>query len=204
MKEREVKNMTYEQILEQKTLEARNNNLLQVRREYKKDWVQEKIHSYCKRWDGKFTIVEIEESILNNDIIASMFAKDPSKQNISEKLVGEILNITKLPAVGKNCIRFTAEGDIVSNSGVNVSKSADFKIGDTYYTQKYTKEEGGAQDNQYNDVVDFLTKGSIKHKVGAILNGAYWHQRINGLREHFRDNPNVHITNVDELRRDNE
>ena len=119
--------------------------------------------------------------------------------DLDEKLVAELLKVEKLPASGKNCIRFNQDGDIVATNNGNVSKSADFYINGVYYTQKYTHESGGAQDNQYNDVRDFLIKGSKKYKVGAIVDGAYWNNKRLQLQQMFKDNPNVVITTVDEL-----
>ena len=67
-------------------------------------------------------------------------------------------------------------------------------------TQKYTEGEGGAQDNQRNDVIDFLKRGSIKHKVMAVVDGDYWDSKYKAiLIEEFKDNPNVKITSVTEL-----
>ena len=195
--------MTFNELAKQRRIEARQYNIVEVRNDVKKSWVQEKIISFCERQGDMFTPSFVEEQILNNDIVAAVFAKDPSKQNITEKLVEEQLHIKKLPASGKNCIRFAANGTLVHATGVDVSKSADFKIGDIYYTQKYTIEAGGAQDNQYNDVVDFLNKGSIHHKVGAILDGDYWdNTKRQELRSYFANNNNVIITSVDELRGD--
>jgi len=104
-----------------------------------------------------------------------MFCKDPSKQNISEKILG----IQRLPVSGVNSIRFTPDGKLtgVKSIGVSKSKSADFLFNGIYFTQKYTAESGGAQDNQYNDVVDFLVKDSINYKVGAIVDGEYWDKK---------------------------
>ena len=71
--------------------------------------------------------------------------------------------------------------------------------GEYYATQKYTSEAGGAQDNQKNDVIDFLKRGSIKHKVAAIVDGAYWDRQREILKEEFKNNPNVLITSVTEI-----
>ena len=184
--------------VEQKKREARLANIEEVRKDIKAPWVQEKISNHIAAFDGIMTREEIEEGILNNIIIASKFCKDPGKQNISEKLAAEVLGLNKLPASGKNCIRFNDSGEIVSNS-VGSTKSADFKINDYYVTQKYTNEEGGAQDNQRNDVIDFLKKGSLKHKVAALVDGSYWDKHISDLYTEFKNNPNVWITSVTEI-----
>ena len=141
---------------------------------------------------------DVREAILTNIIVASKFCKDPGKQNISENLASEVLGIPKLSSQGKNCIRFNDNGDIVSVKGFN-TKSADFKYGEYYATQKYTDADGGAQDNQLADVVDFLKRGSIKHKVAAIVDGSFWDKHRPHLEREFSNNPNVLITSITEI-----
>ena len=192
--------MNFIEHVEQKKKEARKKNIKQVREEINLSWVKEKIVNHVKAFDGLFTYEDIYNGILTNDIIASKFCKDPSKQNISEKLAAEVLGLKKLPASGKNCIRFSDTGDIVNTANPNHhSKSADFLFQGYYATQKYTNEEGGAQDNQRNDVIDFLKRGSLKHKVAAIVDGAYWEKYRPIIQEEFKDNPNVLITSITEI-----
>lgn len=190
--------MNFTSYVEQKKKEARKLNIAEVREQIDSKEVTEKIDNHLERFDGIFTFAEIREGILTNDIIASKFCKDPSKQNISEKLCAEVLNLDKLPASGKNCIRFNDNGDIVSIASGN-TKSADFIYDGYYATQKYTLINGGAQDNQKNDVIDFLRRGSIKHKVAAICDGDYWDIHRDELKELFKDNENVLITSVSEI-----
>lgn len=130
--------------------------------------------------------------------MASFFAKDPSKQNISEKLAIEVLKVEKLPSQGKNCIRFNNNGDIVSTAKGN-TKSADFMLDEYYATQKFTIEAGGAQDNQKHDVIEFLRCGSIKNKVAAVVDGPYWDRYRDELKSIFSNNTNVLITSVSEI-----
>ena len=191
--------MLFKDLVEKKKIEQRQNNLKQVRTEINLSWMQTKIDNFYERQGKIFSKEKIIYEIMNNDIVAALFAKDPSKQNITEKLVTEILHISKLPSQGKNCIRFSETGEIVNTSKPNHTKSADFQINNWYITQKYTKEEGGAQDNQYNDVIDFLTKGSISHKVAALVDGDYWDQKKPILKEYFKNNNNVIICGVDEI-----
>lgn len=72
-------------------------------------------------------------------------------------------------------------------------------LGEYYATQKYTSEAGGAQDNQRNDVIDFLKRGSIKNKVAAVVDGKYWDEWKDVLKKEFSNNPNVLITSISEL-----
>lgn len=190
--------MNFTEYVRAEKMKARKQNLTEVRKDIDKAWVKEKIENHIKAWGNDFTYEEIREGILTNDIIASKFCKDPSKQNISEKLAGEILGINKLPASGSKCIRFNNYGDIVTTSTGN-TKSADFIIDGYYVSQKFTEEEGGAQDNQRDDVIDFLKRGSIKHKVMALVDGAYWDKHRSDLEKLFADNLNVRITSVTEL-----
>lgn len=187
-----------EQVEEAKKLQRRLN-IDEIRNSLDECWVKTKVNNHVEKFNGLFTHEEIIEQIKTNDIVASMFCKDPSKQNISEKMAEKILGVPKLPANGANSIRFTPDGKLTGVKSIGVSKSADFLFNGIYFTQKYTAESGGAQDNQYNDVVDFLVKGSINYKVGAIVDGEYWDKKRDALREHFKDNPNVVVVSVDDL-----
>lgn len=190
---------TFCELVEQKKKEIRVNNISILRQEIDKSWVDEKISNYIIEFDGMFSKEEIKRKILEDDLVASFFIKAPAKQNISEKVAEEILGPgSKLPATGKNSIRFNDNGDIVSVAFGN-TKSADFMYKDYYTTQKYTMNSGGSQDNQRNDVIDFLTRGSIKHKVCAIVDGDYWDKYQQLLRKKFSENPNVLITSMTEI-----
>lgn len=190
--------MNFTAYVEDAKKKARLANIDEVRKDIDKPWVQEKIKNHVEAFDGVMTEAEVRDAILTNIIVASKFCKDPGKQNISEKLAIEVLGVKKLPSQGKNCIRFNDNGDIVSTSAGN-TKSADFMYGEYYATQKYTDGEGGAQDNQRNDVIDFLKRGSIKHKVAAVVDGVYWDKYRDVIRAEFSNNPNVLITSVTEI-----
>lgn len=191
--------MNFVEYVELKKKERRKQNIKELREQISEPWVSKKINNHLLKFDGMFTKEEVIKQIEENDLLASFFCKDPSKQNISENLVAELLEIDKLPAGGPNSIRFNEQGDISPSSIPSNTKSADFLIDGCYYTQKYTMESGGAQDNQYNDVIDFLVKGSKKHKVGAIVDGLYWTSKKEILKNHFKNNPNIVILSMDEL-----
>lgn len=108
------------------------------------------------------------------------------------------MGVQKLSANGINAIRFSDTGEIVSTA-LGTTKSADFLWGEYYATQKFTQEAGGAQDNQKNDVIDFLKRASIKYKAMAVLDGYYWDHHRDSLKLLFSSNSNVIITSVDEL-----
>jgi len=162
-----------------------------------------KINNYLERWDYCFTFEKVKNDILNNDTAAAMFSKDPTKQNISEKLCSLYLNWNLLPQRGKRAIRFNTNGNIVATKTLGGGKCADFFIKNRYITQKYTgKNTGGAQDNQMDDVITFLINASKKYKCGACVDGWYWEEAGNKekLKRMFADNPNVIIFSADEIK----
>lgn len=189
--------MDFESLVSAKEKELIQNNLFHLRTHYETVEYQTKIKNYAKKYS--LNEEDIVKGIKENDIIASFFCKDPSKQNFTEKLVSEILGVKALPQSGKNCIRFDTKGEIHSFKRVDSSKSADFLINNVYITQKYTRGAGGAQDNQYNDVVDFLIKGSKQHKCAAILDGSFWETKREELVNYFKDNHNVKILSMDDV-----
>lgn len=197
--------MNFIEYVEKEKKKARIKNVEEVRKDIDKSWVKEKINKYLDEMDHIISYEEVRQSILNDFVSASYFMKPPGKQNISENLCAQILNLKKLSPSGNNCIRFDDNGNIVhdSDSGKN-TKSADFYYNGYYMTQKYTNESGGSQDNQRNDVIDFLKRGSIKNKVGAIVDGYYWDKYRPILKDMFKDNPNVLITSVTEITENND
>lgn len=63
--------------------------------------------------------------------------------------------IKKLPTNGKNARYFTLY-NVSNDKNLAESKSLDFMLGNIYFCAKYIKENGGSQDNQYNDVCNFV------------------------------------------------
>lgn len=190
------------ELVEQTKQQMRFQAIQDIRQKIKETWAQEKINNYLKRFPNIIDKKMLEEKILTDDVVASFFCKDPSRQNISEKLAAELLSplgFRKLPQTGKNSVRFDSQGKITA-SGLGATKAADFVFeNNCYATQKYTMEDGGAQDNQRNDVIDFLEKGSLQGDVMAILDGEYWDKWRPNLKEYFCSNPNVKIVSVSEL-----
>ena len=76
--------MNFIELVEQRKIEARKQNILEVRKDIDKSWVKDKINNHIQRFDGMFSAEDVRKQILENDLVASMFAKDPSKQNITE------------------------------------------------------------------------------------------------------------------------
>lgn len=193
--------MKFIDYVEKLKLEARKQNIRIVREEVDKSWVKTKINTFITAWDGMWTAEEVKNQILTNDIVTAKFAKDPSRQNIGEVAVNNLLGADK--KLGANQARFNANGEIVSGPAkAGCSKSADYFLDDgMYYTQKFTTGSGGAQDLAYHDVVEFLEKGSLLYRVGAILDGTYWESgKRESLKRYFADNPNVVIVSMDDIK----
>jgi hypothetical protein len=193
--------MKFIDYVEMLKLEARKKNIRIVREEIDKSWVKTKIDTFITAWDGICTAEELKEQILTNDIVAAKFAKDPGRQNIGEIAVNNLLGADK--KLGVNQVRFDANGEMVSGPAcAGCSKSADYFLEDeVYYTQKFTTGFGGAQDLAYHDVVEYLEKGSVLYKVGAILDGTYWNSgKRDSLKRYFADNPNVIIVSMDDIK----
>lgn len=194
----------FKDIAEKELQKSRLENLKQVRLDLQnkdKDLL-DKINNFCERWDNVFNYNDISKQIIENDLVAANFAKDPKKQNITEKLVAKLINVPLLPQSGKNVIRFDKNGNIIHKKDGDECKAADFYFNDIYITQKYTsyKTGGGAQDNQAADVIKFLDFGSKQYKVGALLDGEYWdNERRIELKEKYKYNNNVIILSMDEI-----
>ena len=195
--------MNFTNLVKQEKIKARKQNIVEVRKDIDKTWVKEKIQNHIIAFDGLFTFDEIKQAILTNDLVASKFCKDPSKQNISENLAGKVLGWDKCPQSGPKSIRFDENGDIVKIKSPGTTEAVDFNEMGYYITQKFTEEEGGAQNNQKEKVITFLKQGSIHHKVMAVVDGDYWDTHRQELIDKFKDNPNVKITSVTELTENN-
>lgn len=177
-------------------------NIDLLREEINQPWVILKIRNHVERLDDeKYTVESVQKMILEDDLVASLFAKNPNKQSIAERTAINLLNVRKLPQWGDCSVRFDVNGELVSEPGNQTTKAADFYINGYFVTCKYTEGSGGGQDNQRKDVVNFLTKGSLGgRKVCAILDGSYWESgHLEQLKRDFADRKNIVITSVTEI-----
>lgn len=194
--------MSYRTELEKAIREQYLKNIEEVMKSPEDAALQEKIDNFLLRVP-LFTKNDIVEKIQTDIAFAAFFAKDPIKQNICEKFFCSYTGLSILPQGNKNSIRFTKKGTIASSKKDAYTKAVDFVYNDRYFTQKYTGANiGGAQDNQYKDVVDFLIYGSLYNKVGACVDGWYWeeHGKKQELKELFRDNQNVIICSAEDIK----
>ncbi|MBP5835829.1 hypothetical protein [Candidatus Phytoplasma meliae] len=123
----------------------------------------QKIKKFCEKFN--FIQEEVETSIKNNIFLKVWFILEPLKQNFYEKVFGDFLknDIKNISKVCKLEDVFIKKQKIVQKKEINQytsskGKSIDFsfKYKDFevmfYVFHKYTKESGGSQDNQKNDV----------------------------------------------------
>ena len=168
-------------------------------------------------WADKFgyNFEEIKDKVINDEIFRCVFAKEPSRQNIYQNIAAKIIesvngikNFKVLPSGGKNAY-FIINGNIFKGENL-ISKNQDAKSIDFYF--KYTKDEGGAQDNQYKDVQEFLKNArdtSLKNTIFlAICDGDYYKRKdsktgditkIERLKK-LTDNKTVFVITIDELK----
>ena len=153
---------------------------------------------------------ELANAVNNDDYLRMMFAKDPSKQNIFETGALEFLcsipgvkSVTKLPAAGPNAIYVDNHVLSLGETGKTTrkgtkSKSIDFKIElgilgkskrDTtiYAMHKYTEHVGGAQDNQFQDIITFLENVPLKRVecFVALLDGNYYTPKMANMKKEY-------------------
>lgn len=141
-------------------------NIKEVHKDIKSPSMQIKILNYSKKYQLESNYVE--QLIIDDINFAMGFAKDPGRQSIHENIAAkhiESLDVVdqygsfiKLPSSGKNAKYVTSNG--VKHENEDNVKSIDFEIKieekTIYATCKYTKDEGGAQDNQYADVQEYV------------------------------------------------
>jgi len=131
---------------------------------------KKKINNFCKRHgfceNDVIDIIKSESKA--GEIVRAFFAKDPKKQNIFEKMACEFIEamgVDEFENLPNNELIVT-NGAVMdrktfkSKGGTAQAKTIDFKWkykGATFYaSHKYTKESGGAQDNQYKDLQAFI------------------------------------------------
>jgi hypothetical protein len=185
-------------------------NILKVRGSISKPDMVLKIKNHSDKFNRDYE--EVENKILSDDMYAEIFAKDPNKQNIYEKLaaqyiktIPDVQNFKNLP---NNYDLFVVDGVITNKRGNDV-KSVDFifefKNKNIYSVHKYIKAlNGGAQTNQYNDVRNFL-RNCKKINTGddyfiAICDGDFFTNKIELLNEEF-GSFRVKILTIEEFER---
>ena len=176
-------------------------NLIDVRNNINSKWLETKISNHLENNSLDLSIDDVKSQIMNNDLVASMFMKNPTKQNIYENIsanfIKELNIVDDFVNHPSNVKLFLYNGKIV-NTKHNGLKSIDFTWKSNgkniYATQKYIDEHGGAQDNQFNDIITFL-ENAIKSNPDddnvyvVIVDGDYFNeQKMNILKQYQRKN----------------
>ena len=185
-----------------KLLKAGDDNLL------------EKVTNFAARFG--FDLKDVLKKVEKDVMFAAHFAVSPSRQNIYENIAAQhigtlpnVKNFQKLPtgalSVSQGAVMSRAE--LARHGGRSGAKTVDFtwEVGKTrvYASHKYTKEEGGAQDNQYQDLQQFIKEArdsSLKSTVFiAIADGPYYKgRRLKNLKS-LANGRNVFALSIDEL-----
>ena len=151
---------------EAKIQERQEYNNRQVLKNINTKGMQVKIENYAKI--HKLNSRYVEQKIIDDSLFSLQFAISPGRQSYHERIASDYISsldcideFHNLPASGP-------ESKFVGTKGINkgkqerslASKSIDFEIkvglNVVYVSHKYTKDDGGAQDNQYNDIRRFL------------------------------------------------
>lgn len=151
--------------------------------------IMQKIDAFIDRFG--FDKTEISNKIENDVMFAAWFAKDPTRTSIHERVAASwleklsmIQSFETLKRSGKDALYVTSDGEIryVAKKH-NRSKSLDFRWKTNSFTvyasHKYTGQSGGAQDNQFRNVKEFLYRfregGEIESSILlAIVDGDYY------------------------------
>lgn len=198
-------------------------NQLNVLDEISSKEMEIKIANWASKFGFSYEV--IKQKILSDEIFRCVFAKDPNKQNLFQKLAAEhICNISTvkefrvLPSGGRNAI-YLLNGKIFTGNQLKNQtkeiKSIDFewKIGSYkfYASHKYTEISGGAQDNQYRDVQEFLKHARDCNEPNTILvaicDGNYYLQKDSSTGDETKlkrltrltDNKTTFVKIIDEL-----
>lgn len=178
--------MTVTKIIKAKSVLKRQENILLAQKaaETKQRWLVDKVEKQIERFALSESIESILNKITQDYLYAASFAKDPGKQNIAEKIqvqeLSKHLDIEVLPSSGKNSM-YIVDGEIFKGKHTCVTdqKSVDAVVfsGETewYCTLKYTAVAGGSQDNQKNNVINFINNAGNLN-VACILDGEYYQQ----------------------------
>ena len=123
-----------------------------------------KLKNFINKYQLEDTIEDLKKEIINDKYLQCLFSKDILKQNFCENCQYEYIrnhdvNISKLPQTGPESLRIYNNKIIKHNIGCNSSKSIDFEDDyKNYIFAKYIERAGGAQDNQYREVLTTINQ----------------------------------------------
>ncbi len=158
-----------------------------------------KLVNYSKKYG--IPIKFLEHKVLNDNVFANRFAKEPSRQTLHQKVAAAFIesincveDFRQLPAGGQNAKFICSDGVVREGENDGMAKSIDFfwKFdGNNYYAaHKHTTDEGGSQDNQFNDLQLFLKYAAESKKANtyflAIGDGEYYQRKYKSGNKEYR------------------
>ena len=177
----------------------------------------QRIKTYCNRFGYNFN--QVVKKIFQDGMFAAHFTKTPSKQGMHEIIAADYLRALPgvggfevLPKGGAGAMHISADGEFCTGKSKSArdSKTLDFRWTTSgvqcWASHKYTKEQGGAQDHQFNDqkrfVENFRNHKGEQVAFFAICDGAYYTaKKMSELQRIVHDTPlcfAVHLEDVAE------
>lgn len=151
--------------------------------------LSKKIGTFASRF--AFAVDTVEKKIRDDEMFRAFFAKDPGKQKIHENIAAAFIecmpgvsNFKQLAhdslVVIQGAVR--SRKDVRAEGATARAKTIDFSWSfcskDVYASHKYTKQGGGAQDNQYRDLQEFIREANESNLKNtyflAIADGEYY------------------------------
>lgn len=180
---------------------------------------QKKLEKYAEKFE--LEIEFLQQIVLEDIFLINQILKSPTKQNYQENTAKKYIlqnypEFKDFKILPKNSTKslYIANGLIIDKNNLstnNHTKSIDFQWKylkfNIYATHKYTKESGGAQDNQYKDIISFLEHAK-QHTKGenlfvAICDGEYYlkNNRLNDLKTKVL-NTNCVVCTIETLKKE--
>jgi hypothetical protein len=213
----------FEKTYENNILSLNKQNLKKISSEKFKNPLpknlDEKITNFVDKFkfNTEFTYKNVVSLLKNSILFSAKFTVEPGRQNVYEKtaykflkeILGEELSqqVSKLPSSGNQSC-YVVDGVLRQNVPKNQrqgQKSIDFKITledlTIYIAHKYTYEKGGAQDNQYKDLLGFLFHANRNREKSilyvAIADGPYYKgSKMISLKETANGEHGVYATDM--------
>ena len=153
--------------------------------------LDEKLTSYCRNHGQSPEYVL--RRLYEDRTLCELFAVDPQRQTTHQSYAADwisrnmffVTGFRVLPSGRKNAM-YVLEGTVRTGDKPSKNKSIDFywtypfkgRVLKFYATHKYTKQEGGAQDNQFADVLGFMENANKSNdedaRFFAVTDGDYY------------------------------
>jgi hypothetical protein len=199
---------------------ALKENIAKLQKEIDTKQTQIKIGNWAKKF--KLDPIEVRQKIIDDYMFSLHFIIDPSKQSIHEEAAANYINqfpnveyFENLPGSGENALVIN-NGKIISKKDAdsNATKTIDFEWESygykCYASHKHTKDVGGAQDNQYKDLRNFMENirdnNDTNIRFFAICDGDYYQNtdrngntKIDILNSDFRKKDKFKALTINDL-----